>query len=64
MDDDIPLNKDLFKECLLKLRKKGVIKLKKDLKDEMKEAENKGDKDKLRELINRYNKINSEVKNG
>jgi DNA primase len=64
MDDDIPVNNDLFKECLLKLRKKGAIKLKKDLKDQIKEAEIKGDKSKLRELINKYGRINSEVRNG
>jgi DNA primase len=64
MDDDIPLNNDLFKESLLKLRKKGVVKLKKDLQDQIKEAEAKGDKSKLRELINKYGKINSEVRNG
>jgi len=64
MDDDIPLNKDLFKESLLKLRKKRIIKLKKNLQDQIREAETKGDKRKLRELINRYGRINNEVKNG
>ena len=64
MDDDIPLNNDLFKESLLKLRKKGAMKLKKDLQDEIKEAEIKGDKSRLRELINKYGRINSEVRNG
>ncbi len=64
MDDDIAVNNELFKESLLKMRKKGTIKLKKDLQEQIKEAEIKGDKSKLRDLINKYGRINSEVRNG
>lgn len=64
MDDDIPLDKELFKESLLKLRKKGVMQLKKNLKGSIKEAEVKGDKQRLKELLNEYGKIDKEVRNG
>lgn len=57
MDDDIPLDKNIFKESLLKLRKKGTIQLKKRLRGKIKEAEEKGDKQALRKLISEYTKI-------
>ncbi len=64
MDDDIPLDKNLFKESLLKLRKKGVIQLKRKLKSQIKDAETKGDKKILAELLSEYGKIDKEVRNG
>lgn len=64
MDDDIPLDKNLFKESLLKLRKKGIVQLKRKLKDQIKDAETKGDKKILTELLNEYGKIDKEVRNG
>ena len=57
MDDDIPLDKDIFKESLLKLRKKGTMQMKKNLQKSIKEAESKGDKVRLRELIEEYSKL-------
>lgn len=63
-DDDIPLDKNIFKESLLKLRRKAVVETKKRLKDQIKEAEASGDKQKVKELMEEYSRINSEVKNG
>jgi len=63
MDDDIPLDKNIFKESLIKLRKRGAIAMKKKLKSGIKEAEAKGDKQKLRELMTEHNRINSEARN-
>jgi len=64
MDEDIPLSKEIFKESIIKLRKKGILDIKKKLKEQIQEAEIKGDRDRLKELIGRYGKINSEVRNG
>ncbi len=64
MDDDIPLDKNTFKESLIKLRKRGAVEVKKRLKDQIKEAEVRGDKQKLKELMRQYSRINSEVRNG
>ena len=64
MDEDIPLDKEAFKNSILKLRKKGTEILKKRLNERIREAESRGDKDRSRELINEYQKINSEVRDG
>lgn len=64
MDEDVPLDRETFKNSILKLRKKGTEILKKKLSEKIREAENKGDKDKSRELISEYQKINSEVRDG
>ena len=64
MDDDVPLDKNIFKESLVKLRKKAVVETKKRLKGRIKEAEASGDKQKVRELMKEYSRINSEVRNG
>lgn len=57
MDDDIPLDKDVFKESLLKLRKKGTMQMKKTLQNQIKEAEKKGDKNRVKELIHQYGRL-------
>jgi DNA primase len=64
MDDSIPLNKDSFKDSIIKLRKKRIKSLRERLKEEIKRAELEGDKEKCKELINKFYKINSEVRNG
>jgi len=64
IDEDIPLSKEIFKESLVKMRKKGILDIKKKLKQQIQEAEIKGDRKLLEELIGRYGKINSEVRNG
>ncbi len=64
MDEDIPLDKNIFKESLIKLRKRGVVEIKKKLKGRIKEAEAKGDKQKVRELMEEHSRINREVRNG
>ncbi len=51
MDEDIFIDKDVFKKSLLKLSRKGVEKIKGGLKEQIIEAEGKGDKNKLKELI-------------
>lgn len=65
IDDDIPMDKDTFKESLLKLKKKGTVHFKSQLRDQIRQAEAEGDKKKVKELIREFAKINSsEVKNG
>jgi DNA primase len=64
MNDDIPLDKDAFKESLFKLRRRGSLGAKKILKEKIKEAEANKDKQKLIELVNEYSRINKEVKHG
>jgi DNA primase len=57
MDDDIPLDKEIFKDSLLKLRKKAALQLKNNLRGKIKEAEARGDRQKLSQLINEYGQI-------
>ena len=64
MDDDILLDKNLFKESLLKLHKQAALGVKKILKVQIKEFEAKGDKTKVKELMKEYSRINSEVRDG
>jgi len=65
IDDDIPMDKDTFKQSLLKLKKKGTVYFKSQLRDKIRQAEAEGDKKKVKELIKEFSKINSsEVKNG
>ena len=64
IEDDSPLDKELLKSSLLKLRKNRLKNLKERLKTDIQEAESRGDQERLKELINAYGKINSEVRNG
>ena len=64
LDDEIPLDKNTFRESLAKMRRKGVLEAKKKLRERMKEAETKGDKEKVKRLMKEYSLINSEVGNG
>ncbi|MEM7816566.1 MAG: DNA primase [Candidatus Aenigmatarchaeota archaeon] len=59
IDDDIPLEKEIFKDSLEKLRKKKIKSLKNNLLGEIKEAEKNKDKERLKKLIEKYNKIRS-----
>ena len=54
----------MFKEGVAKLRKKRVRDVKEKLKEEIKEAEEKGDRDRLKDLISKYAKINAGGRNG
>ncbi|MCK4912132.1 MAG: DNA primase [Candidatus Omnitrophica bacterium] len=63
MDDDILLDKNLFKKSLIKLHKQAAVGIKKKLKIQIKEFEAKGDKTKVKELMKEYSRINSEVRN-
>lgn len=58
MDEDIPSDRDVFKESLLKLRKKGALQKKGRVKEEIRDAESRGDKKRVKELIGEYGKIN------
>ncbi|MCF7908374.1 MAG: DNA primase [Candidatus Omnitrophica bacterium] len=65
IDDDIPMDKNTFKESLLKLKKKGIIQFKSELREKIRDAEAKGDTKKVKILITEFEKVNSrEVKNG
>ena len=63
IDDDIPLDKNIFKESLLKLMEKKNIHRKSELREEIRDAESRGDKKKAKELITEYGKFKREVKN-
>ncbi|MFA6281832.1 MAG: DNA primase [Candidatus Omnitrophota bacterium] len=62
MDDDIPQDAELFKSSVIKLRQIRGRNMKVKLRENIREAEASGDKEKLKVLINRFNKITSEVK--
>ena len=64
IEDEAPLSKELLRGSILKLRKNRLKGFKEKIKHEIKEAESQGDKVKLKELINEYEKVNSEVRNG
>lgn len=61
MDENIIIDKEYFKSSLLHLRGKRFKKDRERLKQELKEAEKTGDREKARSLID---KLNSEVQNG
>ena len=63
IDDDIPLDKETIKKSILKLQKKNAEELKKKLNIKIKEADKKGDRTRLRELMGQYQKIDGEVRN-
>lgn len=64
IDENILLNNEEFKGSLVKLCKDGVKQLKKRLREEIREAEARGDEKRKIELMNKHKKINSEVRNG
>jgi DNA primase len=64
MDDDIPLDKEQFKSSLQKLRQKRIKSIKDGLREEIKEAEARGDRGKIKVLVDKYDRIKSEVVNG
>jgi DNA primase len=64
LDDSIPLDKELFRGSLIKLKQRRLTEAKNKLREEIKEAEKEGNKERLKILINEYGKINSEVRNG
>ncbi len=63
IDDDIPLDKNMFKESLLKLRGKRDSYKKSELREQIRDAESRGDKKRAKELIAEYGKFKREVKN-
>ncbi|MDD4183173.1 MAG: DNA primase [Candidatus Omnitrophica bacterium] len=63
LEEDVPLEGEIFKSCILKLRQRRARLSMDKLKLDIKEAEVKGEKDRLKVLINKFDKITSEVKN-
>lgn len=63
LEEDIPLENEVFKSSILKLRQHRARLSMDKLKQDIKEAEVKGEKDRLKVLINKFDKITSEVKN-
>jgi DNA primase len=57
MDEDIPQDKESFKASLEQIRGRRKKILQNQLKNEIKDAEKKGDSQRLRKLINDYKKI-------
>ncbi|UCG34660.1 MAG: DNA primase [Candidatus Omnitrophota bacterium] len=64
MDDNIPLEKEFLKGALLKMRQRRIKVFKNRLKEEIRQAEQIGDRQKLKVLISEYGKIKSEAGNG
>jgi hypothetical protein len=61
IDDDIPLEKEFLKSALAKMKQQRNKKEKGRIKEEIKIAEEKGDNEKVKQLIDKYGKIKSEV---
>ena len=57
MDDDVPTDKESFKQSVLKIKKRRSLSQKKKLKDQIKQAEAAGDRERLDKLVNEYSKI-------
>jgi len=64
IDDNIPLEKELLKGALQKIRQRRIKMVKTRLKEEIRQAEQSGDRQRLKVLINEYGKIKSEAGNG
>ena len=62
IEESIPLNKELFKECIVKLRSRRITAFKAQLKKELKDAEAQDNRKKIKELMLRYKEINSEIR--
>jgi hypothetical protein len=60
MDEEIPLDKELFKSSLVQMLNRRVKTIKEKMKTEIKEAEAKGDRERIRVLVGQYSRINSE----
>jgi len=63
IDDEIPLNKELFKSSLIKLFQRRTKNQKDKIKEEIRLAEQKGDRERLKVLVNKYDQLNSALRN-
>jgi DNA primase len=63
IDDDTPLSKEVFKESMLKIRQKRIKNIREKLRQEIKTAEDSGDKEKLKLLMGKYTNMGSKEKN-
>jgi len=63
MEEDVPFENEAFKSSILKLKQKRVKASLDKIRQDIKEAEVKGEKDRLKVLINKFDKLNCEVKN-
>ncbi|MBU2102845.1 MAG: hypothetical protein KKF80_05565, partial [Candidatus Omnitrophica bacterium] len=63
MDDDVPLDKEVFKSSLTKLMNRHAKVLRDRMRVQIKDAEAHGDTALLQSLVNQYVKINSEGRN-
>lgn len=64
MDEQIPCDKEFFRGSLMKLQRRRVLQAKAQLKEDIKQAEINGDRERLKDLMNKYAQVNSEVRNG
>ena len=64
MDDHIPLEKEFLKSALLKVRQRRTKLFRNQLREKIRQAEQDGDRQKLKVLISEYGKIKSEARNG
>ncbi len=64
MDETIKVDKDTLRECVVKLKRNRIKAIKEQLRDQLRIAENLHDTKRTKELIEKFNKINSEVRNG
>ncbi len=63
MDDDIPLETEVFKSSIIKLRQLRGRNIKARLKKDMEDAEASGDKERLKVLIDKFSKMNPALPN-
>ena len=64
MEETPLLEKNILKDCILKLHRNRMRLVKEKLIEEIKSAEEKNDRERLKNLIVKFNKINSGVRNG
>ncbi len=64
MDDGVKIDKNLLKDCVAKLRRNRLKTIREEIKQQIRQAESLHDTARVRELMARFNKINSEVRNG
>jgi len=64
MEDMGRIDKDILRDCIVKLRINRTKIIKESLKNQIRQAENSKDMGKVRSLMSEFQKINSEAKNG
>jgi len=64
MEDMGKIDKNILKDCILRLRSNRIKTIKEKLRNEIRQAEDRKDSGRVKSLMNEFQKINSEAKNG